>query len=65
MLRQLARAIAFVFYRRSIHNDHALYRTGPALVIANHMTFVTWLFISSICSRPVRFVMDHQCIALS
>lgn len=60
LLRQLVRTLAVIFYRRSIHNVKALDAPGPALIIANHLTFVDWLFISSICPRPVRFVMDHQ-----
>lgn len=64
LLRQLVRALAVVFYRRRVHNPQALAHSGPALLIANHLTFVDWLFISSACPRPVRFVMDHQYLGL-
>lgn len=64
LLRQFVRVLAVVFYRRAVHNPAALDSSGPALVIANHLTFVDWLFVSSVCPRPVRFVMDHQYLDL-
>ncbi|MEO7098482.1 MAG: MFS transporter [Luteolibacter sp.] len=32
---------------------------GGALLLPNHVTFADAFFISSVCSRPVRFVMDE------
>lgn len=64
LLRNLVRALAVIFYRRRVHNPEGFNLPGPALLIANHLTFVDWLFISSACPRPVRFVMDHQYLNL-
>lgn len=64
LLRQLVRGLAWIFYRRAVHNPQALDTPGPALLIANHITFVDWLFVSSVCPRPLRFVMDHQYLNL-
>jgi 1-acyl-sn-glycerol-3-phosphate acyltransferase len=33
---------------------------GPALIVANHVSFVDALVIAAACRRPVRFVMDHR-----
>jgi len=30
------------------------------VVIANHITYVDWLFIAAVCKRPLRFVMDSS-----
>ncbi len=50
---------------------HSLYRLeksgldrvpdeGPALIVANHVSFVDALVIAAAVRRPVRFVMDHR-----
>jgi len=33
---------------------------GPAVIVANHVSFVDALVIAAACRRPVRFVMDHN-----
>jgi 1-acyl-sn-glycerol-3-phosphate acyltransferase len=33
---------------------------GPAVIIANHVSFVDALVIAAACPRPIRFVMDHR-----
>jgi 1-acyl-sn-glycerol-3-phosphate acyltransferase len=33
---------------------------GPALIVANHVSFVDALVIAAAVHRPVRFVMDHR-----
>lgn len=33
---------------------------GAALIVANHVSFIDWFFLTAACRRPVRFVMDHQ-----
>lgn len=33
---------------------------GPALLIANHVSFVDAIILMAISPRPIRFVMDHQ-----
>jgi 1-acyl-sn-glycerol-3-phosphate acyltransferase len=36
---------------------------GPALIVANHVSFVDALVIAAACPRPIRFVMDHRIFA--
>jgi 1-acyl-sn-glycerol-3-phosphate acyltransferase len=37
---------------------------GPAVLVANHVSFVDWLIVASACPRPVRFVMHHGFLRL-
>ncbi|MEO8718927.1 MAG: MFS transporter [Burkholderiales bacterium] len=37
---------------------------GPALIVANHVSFVDALVIAAAVRRPVRFVMDHRVFRL-
>jgi hypothetical protein len=37
---------------------------GPALIVANHVSFVDALVIAAAVRRPVRFVMDHRIFGL-
>jgi 1-acyl-sn-glycerol-3-phosphate acyltransferase len=37
---------------------------GPALIVANHVSFVDALVIAAAVRRPVRFVMDHRIFAV-
>ncbi len=34
--------------------------TGPALIVANHVSYVDALVMGGACKRPIRFVMDHR-----
>jgi hypothetical protein len=47
-------------YRISFLNRDALPRTGAAVIVANHISFVDWFIITAACRRPVHFVMDNQ-----
>ena len=38
----------------------ALPDEGPALLVANHVSFVDALIIQAVVPRPIRFVMDHS-----
>jgi 1-acyl-sn-glycerol-3-phosphate acyltransferase len=51
-----------------VHSVYRLEKTGleripdegPALIVANHVSFVDALVIAAAVRRPVRFVMDHR-----
>lgn len=58
-LRFVAWCLATFVYRLRAHNTHNIPDEGPALLIANHVSFVDWLFVASVTQRPVRFVMYH------
>jgi 1-acyl-sn-glycerol-3-phosphate acyltransferase len=55
-----------------VHSVYRLEKTGlervpdegPALVVANHVSFVDALVIAAAVRRPVRFVMDHRIFGL-
>jgi len=55
-----------------VHSVYRLKKTGldhvpdegPALVVANHVSFVDALVIAAAVRRPVRFVMDHRIFAI-
>ncbi len=34
--------------------------TGPALIVANHVSYMDALVMGGACKRPIRFVMDHN-----
>jgi 1-acyl-sn-glycerol-3-phosphate acyltransferase len=51
--------LANVLYRLRYTGRENIPQDGPALLVANHVTFIDWLFIASVCKRPARFVM-HQ-----
>lgn len=57
-LRFLCYCLAHVLYRLRVRGAEHLPTRGPAVLVANHVTFVDWLIIASATPRPVRFVMD-------
>ena len=56
--------IANVLYRMKVEGRTYLPAEGAAVLVANHVSFVDWLLISSISKRPVRFVMYHTFMKL-
>lgn len=58
-LRFLAWCLATFVYRLRAHDTRNIPDEGPALLIANHVSFVDWLFVASVTQRPIRFVMYH------
>ncbi len=60
LLRFLAWCLTNLLYRvRVVHPDN-IPAEGAAVLAANHVTYVDWLFMASASTRPVRFVMDHE-----
>ena len=64
LLRFFAWILAKVMYRIRVIGYENLPATGPAVLAANHVTYVDWLVISSAYQRPLRFVMDRQFLKL-
>src|SRR5581483_6725968 len=57
VLQWLAWLVARLVYRvRALGRDHVP-RTGPVLLISNHVSYVDWLVIMAVCRRKVRFVV--------
>jgi len=60
MLRFFAWCVANVSYRIRISGQEHIPAQGPAVLVANHVSFVDWLLVFSASARPVRFVMEHS-----
>ena len=53
-----------VLYRLHVEGRDRIPNDGPVLLVANHVSFVDWLFIAAACKRPARFVMHQDFLAL-
>jgi 1-acyl-sn-glycerol-3-phosphate acyltransferase len=60
LLRFGAWCVANVMYRIRISGHDHIPAWGPAVLVANHVSFVDWLIVASVSARPVRFVMDQS-----
>lgn len=60
MMRCLVWLIVNTLYR--VRKDHLerIPRSGAALIVCNHVSFVDALVVAACTRRPVRFVMDHR-----
>lgn len=56
--RYLARKVISLLYRIDYEGMDKLPETGPAIIIANHVSYVDGVIIQAGCKRPVRFVID-------
>jgi len=54
------RCVARLCYRIDAVGLERIPHDGPALVVANHVSWVDAFVLGSLCSRPVRFVMDRN-----
>lgn len=59
-LRLWAIILVKLFFRAEIKNRHYFPKSGPYIVVANHVSFLDWLLIMAACPHPVRFVIDHN-----
>jgi len=57
--RLMVWVLANFLYRLRVTGLDNVPDKGPAILVANHVTFVDWLFIGGACRRPPRFVMYH------
>jgi 1-acyl-sn-glycerol-3-phosphate acyltransferase len=60
MLRFAAWCTANILYRLKVDGEDRIPDEGPAVLVANHVSFADWLIAASISPRPVRFVMTHE-----
>ncbi len=51
--------LASTIYRIRYSNRDAVPLSGPAVIVANHVSFIDWFIITAACRRPCRFVMDQ------
>ncbi|MFW2387697.1 MAG: MFS transporter [Polyangiales bacterium] len=64
LLRLVAWLLANLLYRIRVTGREHLPDEGPAIIAANHVTYIDWLVISSVYQRPMRFVMHESFISL-
>ncbi|WP_371193328.1 MFS transporter [Glaciecola sp. SC05] len=56
-LRFLVYLLAICLYRVKTRGEQYIPETGPAVIAANHVSFVDWMFILAASPRPIRFVI--------
>ncbi|MBQ4833033.1 MFS transporter [Pseudoalteromonas sp. MMG010] len=56
-LRFIIYILAICMYRVRTDGAHHIPNEGAAVVVANHVSFVDWMFILAASSRPIRFVV--------
>ena len=59
-LRFLTWLLIHAFYRVGKTGFAHIPRTGPAVLVCNHVSFVDSIIIMAAVRRPIRFVMDHR-----
>jgi len=64
LLRFVAWGAANIVYRLRVEGEEKIPAEGPAVLVANHASFVDWLIFASVSARPVRFVMTHEYLEL-
>jgi hypothetical protein len=61
LVRFLVWILVNVVYRADVRDViENVPRTGPCVVVCNHVSFVDALVVGAAVKRPVRFVMDHR-----
>lgn len=58
-LRFLAYILNHILYRLKVVGESSIPKSGPALLVGNHVSFIDWLVVLGGIHRPVRFVMWH------
>lgn len=59
-LRFLTWLLIHAFYRIGKIGFEHIPKTGPAVLVCNHVSFVDSVVIMAAIRRPIRFVMDHR-----
>ena len=49
-----------VFYRVEVVGAENFPLNGPAVIAANHVSFIDWAFVAGVCPSPVRWMIDHS-----
>lgn len=60
LMRFLVWLLVSAVYRVEKRGLEQIPEEGPAVVVANHVSFVDALVLAGSVRRPIRFVMDHQ-----
>ena len=60
LLRFVAWVMSRLVYRYRVTGDERIPTAGPAVLVANHVSFVDAVLLMAASPRPIRFVMDHR-----
>jgi 1-acyl-sn-glycerol-3-phosphate acyltransferase len=60
LLRFVVWLLVHTVYRLDVRGEELIPESGPAVIVANHVSFVDAMVIMAGCRRPIRFVMDHH-----
>jgi 1-acyl-sn-glycerol-3-phosphate acyltransferase len=60
LLRFLAWLLSKTMYRLKVFGHEHIPKTGPVVVVCNHVAFNDPLIVAGSLRRPARFVMDHN-----
>ncbi len=60
VMRFIVWVLAGTIYRLRYSGRDSVPRSGPAVIVCNHVSFIDWFVITAACRRPVHFVMDHS-----
>ncbi len=60
LLRFVAWAASRLVYRFKVSGSESIPLTGPAVLVANHVSFVDAVLLMAASPRPIRFLMDHR-----
>ena len=57
--RACARILVKIVYKTEFSGFEKIPDNGPAILIANHASYMDGVIIQAACKRPVRFLIDH------
>lgn len=60
LLRFIAWVTSRLVYRYRVIGDEHIPANGPAVLVANHVSFVDAVLLMAASPRPIRFIMDHH-----
>jgi 1-acyl-sn-glycerol-3-phosphate acyltransferase len=60
LLRFVAWVASRIVYRYRVTGEQHIPADGPAVLVANHVSFVDAVLLMAASPRPIRFVMDHR-----
>ena len=57
--RGIIRSLVRVFYKTTFIGFNKIPKSGPVVLIANHVSYVDGVMIQAACGRPVRYIIDE------
>ena len=59
-MRFICWILANSIYKITYQNREMIPKSGAAVIVANHVSFIDWFILTAACRRPVRFVMYYK-----